>query len=82
MIKNAYICYLDLTSVWQRWRRRRPACAVERRRWRRKRPACAVELRWWWRRRRPACAHGRVAVAEEETDSSGVDDTRWRRPAE
>jgi hypothetical protein len=27
------------------------------------------------RRRRPACARGRVAVAEEETGSSGIDNS-------
>jgi hypothetical protein len=38
MMKNAYIHYLDLTSVWRRWRRRRPMCVVEQK-WRR--PTCA-----------------------------------------
>jgi hypothetical protein len=39
MMENAYIYCLDLTSVWQRQRRRRSACVVER--WRRRRLACA-----------------------------------------
>jgi hypothetical protein len=59
MMKNAYIHCLDLISVWRRRRRRRPACVVERQR---------------RRRRRSACARGRVAVAAEETVSSGVDE--------
>jgi hypothetical protein len=67
MMENAYIYYLDLTSMW-RWRRRRPACAVERRRRR--------------RRRRPACTCGRVGAVAEEIGLSGVDDgrgDRWSR---
>jgi hypothetical protein len=65
MTKNAYIYYLDLTSMW-RWWRRRPACAVERRRRRRRRPACV-------------CGRvGAVAVAEE-IGLSGVDDGRGDR---
>jgi hypothetical protein len=66
MMENDYIHCLDFTSVW-RWRRRMPACAVDRR---------------WQRRRRPVCARGRVSMMEEETDSSGVDGgegDRWSR---
>jgi hypothetical protein len=65
MMENAYIYYLDLTSMWWWWRRR-PACAVERQRRRRRRPACA-------------CGRvGAVAVAEE-IGLSGVDDGRGDR---
>jgi hypothetical protein len=58
---------LDLTLVWQRWRRRRPACAVERQ---------------WQRRRRPVCTCGRAVVVVEETGSSSIDGGRgdqWSR---
>jgi hypothetical protein len=68
MMKNDYIHYIDLTSVWQRRRqRRRSACVVERR------------GRSW---RRPVCARSRAVVVAEETDSSGVNDgggDRWSR---
>jgi hypothetical protein len=63
MIKNPYIDCLDLTSVWRRWRRRRPACIVERRQ---------------WRRRRLACTHGRAAVAAEEAIARAVEQWRQR----
>jgi hypothetical protein len=55
MMKNAYIQYLDLTSVLRWQRRRRPMCVIERRRW----------------RRRSACTRSRVAVAVKEAGSSG-----------
>jgi hypothetical protein len=57
MMENTYIHCLRLTLVWRRWRRRRPTCVVERRQ---------------QRRRRPACTHGRVVVAVEETGSSAA----------
>jgi hypothetical protein len=78
MMENAYIHCLDLTSVWRRWRRRRPACIVERRWRRRKRPTCAVDQQRR-RRRRSACTRGRVVAAIEETGLSSIDDARQRR---
>jgi hypothetical protein len=68
MMENAYIYCLDLTSVWWWRKRRRSACAVEQRQ---------------WRRRRPACTHGRAAMAAvEEVGLSGIDGgrvDRWSR---
>jgi hypothetical protein len=61
MMENDYIHCLDLTSVWRRRWRRRPACTVERRR------------RW---RRRLACTCGRAVIVMEETGSSSVDGGR------